>query len=157
MLTIQTYILSVGAAGLLCAITANLTEKSGMTGKALKLVTGLFMMLTVLQPFGGLRIDDLQDYLEDYSDNAASAVALGEKQSVLALENSIKEKIASYILDKGAAYGAKLTVEIRLDETFPPNLESVRLSGDVSPYAKQTINRLLFQDLGLEEEDILWQ
>ena len=157
MIHIRTYILSVGAAALLCAITASLAGKEGIAGKAMKLVTGLFLLLTILRPLGNFRIDSLQDYWEAYALQADSVVSQGEKQTQLALENSIKERIATYILDKGANYGANLTVQVMLDDAFPPNLASIAMEGVVSPYAKQALQQVLTQELGLEKEDILWQ
>lgn len=157
MAEIRAYILSVGAAGLLCTIVAQLTGKDGMAGKALKLVTGLCMLLTVLKPFGQLRPEEMQKYFDEFSVHADIAVSEGESQTQLALQNSIKEGIASYILDKGAAQGANLTVQVMLDEGFPPKLRSVYLEGEIAPYAKQVLNDTLCRELGLEEEDILWQ
>lgn len=151
------YILSVGAAGLLCAITARLAGNRGLTAKALKLVTGLFMLLTLLQPFGNFRLDRLDDWIDGYTIEAESAVAVGENQTTLLLQNSIKEGLASYILDKGADHGAALTVQIELDKEIPPNLLSVTLEGDISPYAKQALQQELCRELGLADEDILWQ
>lgn len=151
------YILSVGTAGILCAIVARLAGKDAIAGKALKLVTGLFMLVTLLQPFGKIRLEDITDYFDEYSREAESAVSLGENRSALALQNSIKEALASYILDKGAALDAKLQVQICLDEDFPPNLVSVCLSGDISPYGKQALQETLCRDLGLADEDIKWQ
>lgn len=157
MAEIRAYILSVGAAGLLCTIAAQLTGKDGMAGKALKLVTGLCMLLTVLKPFGQLRPEEMQKYFDEFSVHADCAVSQGESQTQLALQNSIKEGIASYILDKGAAQGANLTVQVVLDEGIPPKLRSVYLEGEIAPYAKQVLNDTLCRELGLEEEDILWQ
>ena len=154
---IRAYIFSVGAAGLLCAVTGCFVGKESAAAKALKLVTGLFLLLAILRPIGNFAIDDLQELWEDYSANAQSAVSQGEKQSKLALQNSIKERIATYILDKGATYGANLSVQVLLDDTFPPNIASVSIHGDISPYAKQALHRVLTQDLGLENEEILWQ
>ena len=154
---IRAYILSVGAAGLLCTIAAQLAGKDSMAAKAVKLVTGLCMLLTVLKPFGQLRPERLQDYLDKFSVHADIAVSEGESQTQLALQNSIKEGIAAYILDKGAAQGANLTVQVMLDEGFPPQLRSVQLTGQIAPYAKQVLLDSLCRELGLEEEDILWQ
>ena len=157
MAEIRAYILSVGAAGLLCTIAAQLTGKDGMAAKALKLVTGLCMLLTVLKPFGQLHPEEMQKYFDEFSVHADFAVSEGESQTQLALQNSIKEGIASYILDKGAAHGANLTVQVVLYEGFPPKLRSVYLEGEIAPYAKQALQQALCRELGLEEEDILWQ
>ena len=106
---------------------------------------------------GEYQDDTLQEYFDEVSVHADFAVSEGECQTQLALQNSIKEGIASYILDKGAAQGANLTVQVMLDEGFPPKLRSVYLEGQIAPYAKQVLNDTLCRELGLEEEDILWQ
>lgn len=150
------YILSVGAAGLMCALVSRLGS-GGATGKVLKLVTGLFMLLTLLQPLTGFKIGSLTEYFDAYSDEAKEAVAIGKNQTNLSVRNRIKEALASYILDKGAAHGANLTVQVRLDEAFPPNLLGVSIAGDIAPYAKKALQETLCRELGLEEEDIVWQ
>jgi hypothetical protein len=134
---IRAYILSVGAAGLLCTIAAQLAGKESMAAKAVKLVSGLCMLLTVLKPFGQLRPEEMQKYFDEFSVHADIAVSDGESQTQLALQNSIKEGIASYILDKGAAQGANLTVQVVLDEGFPPKLRTVYLEGEIAPYASR--------------------
>ena len=157
MQQIRTYILSIGTSGLLCALCTRMTGNESIGAKALKLVTGLVMLLTLLQPLGRIRLEDLTDYFDSYQLEGASAVELGENRSTVALRNSIKEGLASYILDKGATHGANLTVRVILDESMPPRLCSVELNGDISPYSRQALVNALCQDLGLEEEDILWQ
>lgn len=150
------YILSVGAAGLMCALIMRLAG-SGTTGKAVKFVSGLFMLLTLLQPFAGFRIDSVTDYFDTYTQDAEDAVALGKEQTALSVRNRIKETLASYILDKGAAHGAKLSVQVSLDDAYPPNLLRVTLHGDIAPYAKAALQETLCRELGLEVEDIIWQ
>ena len=157
MQAIRSYILSVGAAGLFCAVICRVPGTDSITGKVLRMVSGLFMLLVLLQPLHQFQPRDLSDLWEDHKLRGQAAIAQGEDRSALALQNSIKEEIAAYILDKGASYGAKLTVQITLDDAFVPTLRSVCLEGEIAPYAKQALQQALCRELGLEEEDILWQ
>lgn len=152
---VRQYILSVGAAGLMCAIVLRLAS-GGTTGKAVKFVSGLFMLLTLLQPLTGIRIDNITDYFDSYTQDAEEAVSFGKEQSALSVRNRIKEALASYILDKGAAHGAKLSVQVCLDDAYPPNILRIALQGDIAPFAKMSLQETLSRELGLEVEDIIW-
>lgn len=157
MTSLSSYILSIGAAGLLCALTEILCASNGATGRTTKLIAGLFLLLAILKPMLNIRIQDLAHDWERYADQAQTAVELGENHSALALQNGIKERIASYILDIGADHGVHLTVQVLLDDAAVPNLHGLILQGDVAPYTKQVLSNAFCRELGLEEEDILWQ
>lgn len=153
---VREYILSICAAAILCAIAVRLPGKDALTGKALRIVTGLFMLFTLLRPFADIRLDRWDGYFGSYQDSAASAVADGEAYAYDAVCRGIKEQLGAYILDKAASLGAELTVEITLLEGMPPELTEIILCGEISPYAKSQLTDILIRELGLEDEELRW-
>ena len=62
----------------------------------------------------------------------------------------------SYILEKAKALNCDLQVEVILSSDATPVPEQVRISGSISPYAKQAISTMLTEDLGIDREAQIW-
>ena len=60
-------------------------------------------------------------------------------------------------MDKAAALGIRVSVEVILADGDLPVPEQVLIKGAVSPYAKQKLTRMLSEDLGIAEEDQTWR
>ena len=156
MLSLRQYILSVATAGLICAVTQHLCEKNGSIQSVLRIVTGLLLMFTVLQPLADVSFDALGDLSSGFSEEAQDAVAAGKDYAKEAISAIIKERTEAYILDKAAQYDAQLDVEIILNDDEIPVPVAVRIRGDISPYAKQCVKKLISSDLGISEEKQTW-
>ena len=143
------YILSVTAAAVLAAILRCLAA-----GKLTKLLTGLFLAVTVLSPLVRLEIPDPARWLEDYMADGEAAAQAGEKKAKEYSAVIISAEMEAYILDKAASLGCVLDAEVRLDDGGLP--ESVTLSGNLSPADKAELTRILGRDLGLGEEALVW-
>ena len=147
------YILSVTAAAVLASILRVLAGESAM-GKLTKLLTGLFLAVTVLSPLVRLELPDPSRWLEDYLADGDEAARAGE---VMAKEYSaaiISEEIEAYILDKAASMGTTLAVEVRLDGEGLP--KSVTLTGSVSSEQRTELSRMVDEELGVGEEAQIW-
>ena len=147
------YILSVTAAAVLVSILRTLSG-IGKMGKLINLLCGLFLVVTMLAPVIHLEIPDPGSWLEDHLAEGAAAADAGE---VMAREYSdaiISAEVEAYILDKAASLGADLMVEVSLGEAGLP--ESVVLSGNISPADRQTLSRIIHNDLGMGEEAQTW-
>ena len=70
-----------------------------------------------------------------------------------AMDAIIISQSESYILDKAAAMGADLEVEVLLDEHVP---KSVRLRGAISPGAKASLNAWIQENFSISPEDLQW-
>ena len=143
------YILSVTAAAMLAAILRCLAA-----GKLTKLLTGLFLAVTVLSPLVRLEIPDPARWLEDYLADGEAAAQAGEKKAKEYSAVIISAEMEAYILDKAASLCCVLDAEVRLDDGGLP--ESVTLSGNLSPADKAELTRILSRDLGLGEEALVW-
>ena len=147
------YILSVTAAAVLASILRVLAGESAM-GKLTKLLTVLFLAVTVLSPLVRLELPDPSHWLEDYLADGDEAAHAGE---VMAKEYSaaiISEEIEAYILDKAASMGATLAVEVRLDGEGLP--KSVTLTGSVPSDQRAELSRMVDEELGVGEEAQIW-
>lgn len=153
---LRQYIISITAAAILCGILTGFFGKKGTISAVVKLLSGLFLALTVIRPWIQLEINDLSDFLDSISVSSSDAVQAGKTSAEDALRERIKAKTEAYILDKATAWDAELTVEITLSEADPPVPCAVCLSGRVSPYAKVQLSKMLEEDLGIAKEDQTW-
>ena len=148
------YIIAVTAAAILCGIVKSISEKTA-SGKIIKLICSLCLGFTVLKPITQIDLSQLAEVSLPYADEAVRAAALGEKLSQDALMNIIKVEAEAYILDKAAAMNVSLEVSVTV-EGDPPVPAAAQLSGEVSPYAKQQLEKILWEDLGISKEYLEW-
>lgn len=156
MTDIRSYILSVTAAAILCAMITALAGKGGSQASLLKLMTGVVLAAVVIRPVAEVTTVNLNRYLDTLNADAMAAVEAG---TMLAKEKTtarIKEQLESYILDKAAALKLDISVEVTLDErTRLP--AAVEIYGTASPSARESLNAMLCSDLGIPVEGLIWK
>lgn len=132
----------------MCGILEN-----GPGKELVKLLSGLFLTITVICPMLKFDIPDITEYFQSYSQEAAYSSGIGEKLAEEAMAEIIKEESEAYILDKAADFHADLSVEVSVKEMYPV---AVILEGSISPYAKSQLEAILENDLGITKENQLW-
>ena len=151
---LRQYIIAVTVAAILCGMVKSISEKAA-SGKIIKLICSLFLGFTVLKPITQIDLAQLAEVSLPYADEAVQAAAVGENLSRDALMDIIKTETEAYILDKAAAMNVSLEVSVTV-EGDPPVPAAAQLSGEVSPYAKQQLERILWEDLGISKENQEW-
>lgn len=153
MEALRQYIISVVCAAVVCGIVLGIFHQ-GTARRILKLVCGMFLAYTVMAPVGNWDISHLDDLIPDFSTDASQAVAFGETLAEESMRERIKTTTEAYILDKATALGAKVNVEVTLDEKGLPCF--VKLQGEASPYQRQQLQRYLTLDMGIAKENLQW-
>lgn len=151
---IRAYLLSVAAAAVICGVLRELTGRKGTTGAVMDLLTGLFLAVTVLRPLSGAELSDWTGFLEAISTDSSAIVEEGTLLSRQALSASIKERTEAYILDKAAELSLDISAEVMLDDSMTP--VSVIITGDASPYARQRLETVISEELGIQKEAQIW-
>ena len=150
------YMLSVIAGAMVLGILNSMLDRKGSAGTLLRLMGGLFLTFTVIQPIAGFDFSAVTAFWEDFSLAGETAAALGQSLAEEELAAVIKERAETYILDKAKAYEAELTVEVMLSDDTTPVPTGVTLRGSISPYAKAQLQKILEDDLGIAKEDQQW-
>lgn len=153
---IRAYIVTVCGAALVCALIRHLTKQSKTFGPIVGMITGIYLALIIFAPFSSFRLGDLADKFPDISAEAQQAVNHGQETYQKELSRCIRERLETYILDKGTQLGVSLTVEVELSEDAMPVPVRVRLCGNVSPYAKSRLQQILRDELGIDKENQIW-
>ena len=153
---IREYLVSVTAAALLCGIIRSLAGEKGGSGGLLGLICSIFLALTVIRPLKELDLKDISILPADLMAEAQSVSAQGAEYTREASEQIIKQRCEAYVLDKARELEAQIRVEIELSREGDPIPVSSRVTGELSPYAKGKLSRILKTDLGIPEEDQQW-
>lgn len=150
------FILSVSAASILVGILVSLTDKKSGSAQIIRLLGGLFLMLTVISPIVKMDFSGVTDYLESFRLDGTSTAAWGENAAQEEYRSIIKTRAAAYILDKAETLDAVVTVEVMLsdDETAMP--ERAVLRGAVTQWAKAQLSQMMEADLGIAKENQVW-
>lgn len=153
---IREYLLQIVSTAMLCGLVTGLVGKKGALGATLKLLTGIFMIFTVVSPFATIRVQNFSDFLDELSANSEDIVANGEAMAGDALAAIIKSETEAYILDKAEFYGAELSVEVSVTCSDYPVPCAVNINGNISPYGRRQLQKLITDELGIELEDQTW-
>lgn len=155
MTELRGYVLSAVAAACFCGIVLSILPK-GSTRELLKLLCGLFLAFTALSPLTRLDLSFAEEFVNRFAGEAAQTAALGEQYSQKQIRDSIKTETEAYILDKANAIGAAITPEVTLSADPVPIPIGVRICGAISPYARQRLETMLQEELGISKENQLW-
>lgn len=152
---IKDYLIGVIAAAIVCAIVSQMAGKDTFLAAALKLITGVFMLIALTAPALNLRIKPISLFA-DISQQAEQITSSAEDSTRESISGIIKERTQAYILDKAKNQGADLAVEVALSDAEIPEPISVTISGNVSPYVKKTLSEMIEKDLGIGVEAQIW-
>ena len=153
---ISEYLIGVTAAALVCGVVRTFISEKSALGETVRMLLGILMLLVVIQPVFGISMDGLFHWTENISADAQSIVTHAESASKEEFHQRIKKETRAYILSKADSLGAKLEVEVELSEELLPKPIAVRIMGAVSPYAKQSLMRMIENDLGIDREAQQW-
>ncbi len=154
--SIRQYVLQIVAAALICGIVTALPFSKGMLGTAVKFITGILMVLSVIQPWVTISVEELLDWKDEISTDGAYFASEGAMEANEAYRQRIMEQVEAYILDEAEALNCTLTVRVTLSDGELPIPEKATITGDVSPYAKQVLSSMMAKQLGIEREAQIW-
>lgn len=152
---IRQYLLSVIAAAAICGCITALFGNKGTFGTIIKLLTGLFLAITMISPWTRIKIADYTLFLDDITASAKSASQQGERMAEAETQSIIKAQAEAYILDKATSLGLDISVEVSLDETSMVPC-AITINGPAGPYAKSRLQQYIVKDLGILEENQKW-
>ena len=152
---VREYVLGIGAAALICAITLSFGSRGSMQ-PLLKLVCGLVLTFAIVNPVLKITGGNLEDLGIDYGTQASQAAEEGKQQALKSIRQIIKEETEAYILDKAHDLSLELQVTVTLDDQPLPKPAAVTLRGTVPPYGKSQLTRIISQELGIAKENQTW-
>lgn len=153
---IREYLISVTAAAILTGIVRSIAGEKGSTGEIVRLICGIFLVITVVRPVADIQLRNISLYYEDLTEEAQSAVEEGQDYAQRAMARLIKDQAEAYILDKAQMFHAQVDVEVYVSDDITPVPIACRVTGNMSPYAKKKLMEIIESDLGIRKEAQQW-
>lgn len=153
---ITQYVLMILSASILSSVALQIVGKNSAMAAIIKMLTALFLLLTVVRPVINTELTELSDLFEDIEISADMYVFEGETMANNERKIIIKDRVEAYISDRALFYGVSLDVDVAdiNEETMQPG--SVFLRGDISPYTKGLLQKEIANDLGIPEDKQIW-
>lgn len=157
MSEITKYLFSLVCASIIVSVAITFSSKNAVIGAVIKLLSGLYLVITLVSPLLHIEIEDLTSWFDYMHTDTQMLVVSGEEMSANAMDEIIIEQTQAYILDKAAALKISPSVEVILSENDQRVPYAVVLSGDASPYAKQKLQQIIADELGIAKENQTWK
>lgn len=151
---LTSYVWSLICAALIAGILQSLLKEGGCA-RVLKLLCGVFFMVTALKPMLKLEIPDLTQWASSWEEEGEAAVRAGEDSFSQAYSDGIRQRLEAYILDKAAQLGLSVQVRLTLSPEGLP--EAAVLSGIGQEREKEQLMTILTNDLGIPKEKLQWE
>ena len=144
-------------AAIFCSVIKCFHNKSSVSTSLIKTLCGIFMTTTILSTLLNFNFSSISDNIDAFSVDAENATQAGTLLYDTSIHDCIKQQTEAYILDKAASIKADISVEVTLSDGNPPVPCSVVLDGQVSPFAKSKLTKLISDDLGISKENQIWR
>ncbi len=153
MVVVKEYLITVTAASIICGIVTGLTKKNGTISTMLKLLSGIFMVISMLSPVIRFPMGDISLHLDGISSEAENTVNAGKQIAEEEMKAIITSNTQAYILEKAEKLGADIELEVYLEDCVPT---AVRIIGQMAPYTKLQLSQYISDNLGIAAEDQQW-
>lgn len=155
-LMVRQYILSVLAVSLIISLVNAFISKDSAQSKLIKMISGFVLIITIISPFSNFKIGNIEDIFDDLELNPNQIISEGEIIADLTSRDIIKERSEAYILDKASDMGLTVEVEVTLNDTVPSSPYSIEITGNISPYSKMQLSKIITTDLAIPEDRQKW-
>lgn len=152
MESVRSYLLSIVAV-CICAAVAGVFVRTEMMGRTLRLISGVLILLVVLQPLTKV---DLEKIAEKLRSGEVSAENLEfDAQEQLALQ--VKKSTEDYIEEYASAQGALLQAEVEVSGDTVPTPTKITLTGSVTLEQLSALSDYIETALGIGKNAQIWR
>lgn len=156
MFAVQEYIISIVSASIICGIISGLIGKKGTYPAIVRLLCGLFVVITAITPLKDFSFSTLPDYFSDIQADADVITNQAVTQTQEEFFRRIKEDTEAYILDKASDLELEIKVDVQYSTRDKIVPEGVIIYGAASPYKKKELKRFIATQLDIPEESQIW-
>ena len=150
------YLLGILSCALICGIVTQLIGKKSGNAALIRLLCGVFMLLSVVSPLLDIHIGSLGDLTGQIRREADAITQDGKNLAQDHYRAVITDRTQAYILDKAVSLGAEMEAKVILEEDDLAAPKSVTIRGRISPYAKGILSNWLESELGIPAEEQTW-
>ena len=150
------YLITILSAALAISLIGTVMDNKSPVTATIKLICGIFMLLTALSPMLDLRIPNLSVYADELSAKGQEIADLGITASYNQQKAIITEKATAYVLEKAKSLNLDLSAEIKFSNDGIPIPEKIYLFGSAGPFAKEQMTIFIAENLGISEACQIW-
>lgn len=150
--SVRSYLLSIVAV-CACAAVAGVFVHTERMARTLRLISGVLILLVVLQPMTKV---DLEDIAEKLSGDSLSAEEIEfDAREQLALQ--VKKSTEDYIEQYASLQGALLQAEVEVSGDTVPTPTKITLTGSVTLEQLSTLSDYIESALGIGKNAQIWR
>ena len=156
MESIKEYLITILAASLISTIVMRIAGKWGTCSNIIKLILAVFLSISVISPILNIEVSDFTELLDSYDGDAEAIIS--DVQAAVQSEAAavIIERTEAYIEQKAALYGGEITATVGISDAKTLIPDSVVICGNISPYGKISLKKIIKDDLGIPEDRQTW-
>ena len=154
--SLKQYLIGILAAAIIGAIVMHVCDKHLFSANIIKLIVAIFISLNAIAPFLKFDIGSVPDHLQDF-DIEANQIAEDAKSAVHKETVAvIIQRTEAYIEEKATLYGATVSADVSISsaDSFVP--DSVVITGNISPFGKISLKKIIEDDLAIPEDKQTW-
>jgi len=154
---VKGYLFSILATAIIVSISISLSSKQKAISGLIKTIGSVVLIITIAYPLVNLKEADLSSHWSSFQIDANSIIEDAKDKTAKETASIISDEIQTYIKDKARTYGAEVHAVVSLTE--PENIipDTVIIEGQVSPYTKSVLQKIIVNDLGIAEEKQIWK
>ena len=150
------YLVSVTGAALVCCGIMCLSSKSTQDNTIIRLICGVFLLITIVHPVLQLKVTLPHDFIESLQTDTDDIIDRGADAFTASNKMHITDQLEAYVQQKLNTLNCDLEVDFTLQDEFPHTPTKIQLTGIVSPYMKSYISKWLHTELGIKPEAQQW-
>lgn len=156
MEAIRSYLISVVAVCMVASITG-VFIKNPIASKAVRLVSGILILLVVISPLLGFDFEDISDYIDSLmvSDLPTDDEVVENAHRQLALQ--IKSSTEAYIENYAQQKGMLVQIEVRMNEEEVPTPTEIEITGTLTPDEIAELSAYIEQTIGITKDEQKWR
>ena len=153
---LKDYLIGLITVAIISAVLTTLTKNSKSCNQIIKMLCGIFMVITAISPIGKIQLHDLSVHISALSTEAKSLTEEGRLAAQQEREAIIKQQLEAYIIDKAHTLETEIQVEFTLSQDELQIPESIHIRGAVSPHTKSLLSQWIYKEFGIPEEQQQW-
>lgn len=151
------YLLSITAAAVICVVVKSIIDRKSHVGNMIAVISGVFMLITVLSPLLSGSLGDLGKYFDEFYLPGDDVALQAMEESHEEMKQIIKTQSEAYILEEAKRMSLNISVEVNVSDGSPPVPDSVTVTGNISPYKKEALSKYISDNFSIPQESLQWK
>lgn len=151
---IRSYLVSIMAAAMICALLTMIVGEKTNPGKIIKVLSGIMLITVIVKPVIEIKASNWSGLSLEIQEKCNLAVLEGEKQAKEAFTQEATSAIENRVKTEAEKIGCAVSATVSWGDEM--RINQIVLEGNVSPYAKIRLSKWIQENLAIPEGSQLW-